>query len=94
MEKIDVMAVPKHVCMLAAEELKNSLPQYKLIHIFQGSEHPDDIHLYCVVGRKENGTYASWIYNVSLGTFNCGHYDFTSHIECIKDVINNRIHYV
>lgn len=94
MEKLDVMQVEKHICLLAAEEMRTALPKYKILHIFRGSEHPSDIHLYYVVGQKESGMYASWLYNVSTGTFNNGHYDFDSHIECIKDVINNRINYL
>ena len=94
MPKVDVMAVPKHICMLAVEEMKRDLPQYKMLHIFKGSEHEEDFHLYYVIGKKENGTYASWSYNVSTGSFNHGHYDFDSHIECVKDVINNRIFYL
>lgn len=93
-EKLDVMQAPKRICTLAAEDLKKEIPSFRLLHVFRKSEYPADSYLYVVVGQKKDGTYASWVYNVSTGSFNLGHYDFTSHIECIKDVINNRITYL
>lgn len=58
------------------EYLKRELPLFQLITVFKVSYHLEDTHLYHVIGRKNDGTYAHWSsWNEETGGLNGGVYD-------------------
>ena len=55
---------------------------YEIIAQQPYSDHPDDKHLFIVLGRRPLGTkeYVTWMYNAKDGSFNWGKY-FNGHFR-------------
>lgn len=75
----DLSPVPEEVVGHVQTYFKENLSAYAVAAIYRRSNHPDDHELYCVAGRKSDGTYACWTsWSEATQSLNHGHYGLKS----------------
>lgn len=94
MEMVDVIRDVSEEAESIALDLVEA-NNYDLVGICRASEWPSDDYLYYVIGRsKRSGSYTSWLMNTSTEVLNIGKYGFRTHVECLLDVLQQRITYI
>lgn len=84
--------IPKEVESNIEEYFRVNLPRYEVVQIRKKSYHPDDVHLYMVAAKKDDGTYAVWTgWNDKNRSLNHGHYDLKDLDAC--DAIMDEFYY-
>lgn len=75
----NVEVVPEVVFTDVVKYFEQYLPHIEPLSICRISNHPQDAHLYAVIGKQKNNNYACWTsWDQKRETMNYGHYDLTS----------------
>ena len=61
--------------LLPAHFRDNFTGRHLLVGFRPYSSHPDDAYLFMVMGRRNDGTYSTWVYNATAPGFSSGQYD-------------------
>lgn len=81
----EVSCVPESVIIDVKKYFQDNLPNCQPIEVFRSSNHPNDAHLYSVVGKNANGSYSCWTsYNAAIGSLNHGHYGLPEKEDAIE----------
>ena len=79
----NVKPIPTSTIEHIKEYFEENLPQYNLCSIHRKSNHSEDSHLYMVIARKNDGSYAFWTsWNESTNSLNYGHYGLYNYADC------------
>lgn len=72
----DYLDVPKRVVKAIKEKARQVGNGYNVLLISRYSTHPGDSHLYVVLALGGPiQSYVTWLYNASIRSLECGHYD-------------------
>ena len=72
----NVEEIPETVFRDVVKYFEHHLPHIDPISICRISNHPEDSHLYAVIGKQKNGNYACWTsWDQNKESMNYGHYD-------------------
>ncbi|MCI8781787.1 MAG: hypothetical protein HFH70_14185 [Lachnospiraceae bacterium] len=88
----EVSCVPESVIIEIKKYFQDNMPNCQPIEVFRSSNHPNDAHLYSIVGKNANGSYSCWTsYNAAIGSLNHGHYGLSGKEEAI-DILDEYFH--